>query len=463
METVPPPVPPMPPIPPRPSDYNPVPFTSTLTFKIIFIVILCLLLLIPDAFLFALTDDREERQKDTVTEISESWSGPQTIIGPIVTIPYHNKGAVDSVGVVTLLPASLDAKAAIESRKLSRSIYETIVYNSDITLSGNFDMTYLEKTGIPLTALKLDNARVNVVIGELKGIETLSAFRIGNESCEMEGGSDYEPIEDYEVISTYSTKESDSRGWRNALSAPINLSQLADSTSVPYSLSITATGSKEIGFAPVGKASDITIEGTCKSPSFKGMILPSERTVDDGKFSANWKLNAINRNYPQAFTGSNTYNINESVVSVDMLVPVDRYQKTSRALKYATLVILLTFIAALFAETITKHPIYVFQYLLIGLALVLFYSLLLSLSEHIGFGLSYLVAAVMTIALVGLYIFGVLKSRKAALVISGLLSIIYIYIYVLLNLETYALLAGSVGLFIALAAIMYGSLKMKWK
>ena len=442
METVPPPVPPMPPIPPRPSDYNPVPFTSTLTFKIIFIVILCLLLLIPDAFLFALTDDREERQKDTVTEISESWSGPQTIIGPIVTIPYHNKGAVDSVGVVTLLPASLDAKAAIESRKLSRSIYETIVYNSDITLSGNFDMTYLEKTGIPLTALKLDNARVNVVIGELKGIE---------------------PIEDYEVISTYSTKESDSRGWRNALSAPINLSQLADSTSVPYSLSITAKGSKEIGFAPVGKASDITIEGTCKSPSFKGMILPSERTVDDGKFSANWKLNAINRNYPQAFTGSNTYNINESVVSVDMLVPVDRYQKTSRALKYATLVILLTFIAALFAETITKHPIYVFQYLLIGLALVLFYSLLLSLSEHIGFGLSYLVAAVMTIALVGLYIFGVLKSRKAALVISGLLSIIYIYIYVLLNLETYALLAGSVGLFIALAAIMYGSLKMKWK
>ena len=210
----------MPPIPPRPSDYNPVPFTSTLTFKIIFIVILCLLLLIPDAFLFALTDDREERQKDTVTEISESWSGPQTIIGPIVTIPYHNKGAVDSVGVVTLLPASLDAKAAIESRKLSRSIYETIVYNSDITLSGNFDMTYLEKTGIPLTALKLDNARVNVVIGELKGIETLSAFRMGNESCEMEGGSDYEPIEDYEVISTYSTKESDSRGWRNALSAP---------------------------------------------------------------------------------------------------------------------------------------------------------------------------------------------------------------------------------------------------
>ena len=146
---------------------------------------------------------------------------------------------------------------------------------------------------------------------------------------------------------------------------------------------------------------------------------------------------------------------------VDMLVPVDRYQKTDRALKYAVIVILLTFIAVLFAEIMMKHPINMFQYLLIGLALVLFYSLLLSLSEHLSFGFSYLIASVMTIGLVAIYMRGVLKSPKIAVAIGALLTIIYVFIYILLCLETFALLTGSLGLFIALAAIMYATLKLR--
>lgn len=146
---------------------------------------------------------------------------------------------------------------------------------------------------------------------------------------------------------------------------------------------------------------------------------------------------------------------------VDMLVPVDRYQKTDRALKYAIIVILLTFIAVLFAEIMMKHPINMFQYLLVGLALILFYSLLLSLSEHLSFGLSYLIASVMTIGLVTVYMRGVLKSAKIAAAIGALLTIIYAFIYILLCLETFALLTGSLGLFIALAAIMYATLKLR--
>ena len=176
-----------------------------------------------------------------------------------------------------------------------------------------------------------------------------------------------------------------------------------------------------------------------------------------------WNLNAINRDYPQVFTDGHISAIKASVVTADLLVPVDRYQKTERAIKYAVLVIILTFIGVLFAETLMKRKIYVFQYLLVGLALILFYSLLLSLAEHMTFGLSYLIAAVMTVALVGLYMAGVLRSAKVAGYISALLSVIYAYIFVLLNLETFALLAGSLGLFVALATIMYVSLKMDWK
>ena len=146
---------------------------------------------------------------------------------------------------------------------------------------------------------------------------------------------------------------------------------------------------------------------------------------------------------------------------VDLLVPVDRYQKTDRAIKYAIVVILLTFIAILLAEVVMRHPINMLQYLLVGLALVLFYSLLLSMSEHLSFGLSYLLAAIMTIGLITLYMRGILRSIKVAGAICGLLTVIYVFIYVLLSLETYALLTGSVGLFIALAAVMYATLKLR--
>ena len=142
-------------------------------------------------------------------------------------------------------------------------------------------------------------------------------------------------------------------------------------------------------------------------------------------------------------------------------MPVDRYQKTDRAIKYAIIVVLLTFIAVLFAEIMMHHPIHIFQYLLVGLALILFYSLLLSLAEHISFGLSYLIASVMTIGMIYLYMKGVLGSGKVALAIGVLLLIIYVFIYILLCLETFALLTGSIGLFIALAAIMYATLKLR--
>ena len=220
-------------------------------------------------------------------------------------------------------------------------------------------------------------------------------------------------------------------------------------------------GSRSLGAAPVGRRNEITIGGECKSPSFTGMFLPSDREVKDGNFTASWTLNSTNRDYPQAFIGDRSGDIAASAVMVDMLVPVDRYQKTDRALKYAIIVILLTFIAVLFAEIMMKHPINMFQYLLVGLALILFYSLLLSLSEHLSFGLSYLIASVMTIGLVAVYMRGVLKSAKIAIAIGALLTIIYVFIYILLCLETFALLTGSLGLFIALAAIMYATLKLR--
>lgn len=436
-------------LPPQPQ--HPKEFTQTFTFKILFIVILSVVLLIPDAFLFSIIDERESRLSDTVQEIGETWSGPQNFIGPMITIPYRTGASEDSTGVVTLLPASLEADAEVTTQTLSRGIYETVVYNATISMAGNITLSFLKELPIALSAMRLDEATVTIGVGELKGIENLPPFEFGNEKLEFEGGF-------ISSESPYKTHEGS-----ECLTARVNLSGLSLTEEIPYSITFTTKGSESVSFAPVGKKNTVKISGDSSSPSFEGMSLPSSREIDGKKFNAVWHINSINRSYPQAFIGSSTNAIISSAVGASLLVPVDSYQKTSRALKYAIIVILLTFIAVLFAETMLKHPIHVFQYLLIGLALVLFYSLLLSLAEHIGFGGSYLIASVLTISMVGTYVWAVLASRRTGLLIVALLAVIYTYIYVLLSLETYALLAGSLGLFIALAAIMYASLKMKLK
>ncbi len=469
----PPPLGGMPPAPPQFRPKQPGNKSQSLTLKIIFIVGLSLLLLIPDMIIYSLNEERESSQRHTTQEISKSWSGSQLLSGPIISIPYitKNNKDKDSTGVVRLLPNKLNATGNIKSRTLSRSIYETTVYNADVQIEGNFDMNALRSTGIPLSSLLLDKAYVTIGIGDLKGVESITDLKLGDDAYTLNGATDtdvydnmtfsnnteFDSKTEYEIVYIDDDDSSTSSG---CMQSAIKIDSISNAA-IPYSISMKIKGSESLGVTPIGRESVIKLEGECKSPSFAGMFIPTERTVENGQFSAEWLLNSTNREYPQAFIGNKSYKISRSAVVVNMLVPVDRYQKVSRAMKYAIIVILLTFISVLFAEIMTKNPIHMFQYLLIGLALILFYSLLLSLAEHMSFGFSYLIAAVMTIGLVSVYMLGVVRSKKIAFAIGGLLIIIYTFIYILLCLETFALLTGSIGLFIALAAIMYASLKIK--
>lgn len=438
--------------------------SQPLGLKILFICLITFGLLIPDFIIMSLISDREDAQDSTIAEISSSWSGEQLISGPVITIPYDSISPDNTGGKVRLLPETLDFNAGVKSQTLHRGIYESVVYNSDVTMSGTISMAPLRTLGIPMSAYRFGDATVTVGIGDLKGVEEMSALKIGDCSYDMEGGCN-EAVYDFSGIDNlsrdhYFVSSVCMGSSSGCMETPVSLAA-SDSAKYDYSITMKLRGSRALGVTPIGRHNDITISGDCKSPSFTGMFLPSERTVGKGDFTAMWKLNSINRDYPQAFIGDRAAAITNSAAVVDMLVPVDRYQKTDRAVKYAIIVILLTFIAVLFAEIMLKHPMNVFQYLLIGLALILFYSLLLSLAEHMSFGLSYLLASVMTIGLITLYMRGALRSAKIAGAIGALLMIIYLFIYVLLCLETYALLTGSIGLFIALAAIMYATLKLR--
>ena len=197
------------------------------------------------------------------------------------------------------------------------------------------------------------------------------------------------------------------------------------------------------------------------APSFNGAFLPDDRTIDSTGFTANWEVLHLNRPFPQQFNGP-IQQLSSTQFGVDLIVPVDGYQKSTRSAKYAVLFIMLTFVLFFFIQIINRIQIHPIQYIMVGLALCVFYTLLIALSEHISFGMSYLIASFSTVSLITLYAHSFAKNNKVTLTIGGILSILYGFIYTILQLNDYALLIGSLGLFTVLATVMYLSRKIDW-
>lgn len=216
-----------------------------------------------------------------------------------------------------------------------------------------------------------------------------------------------------------------------------------------------------MNFVPVGKTTRVRIASGWETPSFDGAFLPDEREVSEEGFHAEWKVLHLNRNFPQKWRDRN-HSISGSEFGVELLFPVDHYQKGHRAAKYAVMFIGLTFVLFFFSEILNRRRIHPIQYLLVGLSLCLFYTLLISFSEHISFALSYLIASVSIITLITAYSASVLRNKRLVALVGFALVVLYSFLFTILQLEEYALLMGSIGLFIVMAAIMYLSRNVDW-
>ena len=450
---------------------DPIPekkFTQTFTFKVLLIAILSLLLLIPSLMILSLGEERKQTAAAAENEIASKWGMPQHVTGPVIAIPYYQGKKMETHYI---LPKTLNINADIKSQTLYRNIYEAVVYNSSIDIEGTFNIHDLLPNVEGSDAILLNEAYIELGISDLRGISKKVQLQLGDKTVDVnDGGTDVniqseEPnqfgSENGNQLNAAENVPVTGSSSASVAMAKMDLSEMAQSTSIPFKLHLDLKGSETLNFAPVGEVTKIQVKGDCATPSFNGNFLPTERNVTPDGFEASWEVISINRPYPQAFSIDMSHEIAASQVKVGLRVPVDRFQKTERAIKYALLVIVLTFIAALFSEFKLRRHISVFQYLLIGLALVLFYSLLLSMSEHMAFALAYLIATLMTVGLVTTYLFGVLKVKKQAIIIGVLMMFMYGYIFVLLSLESYALLAGSIGLFVILAVIMHYSLKIR--
>ena len=256
--------------------------------------------------------------------------------------------------------------------------------------------------------------------------------------------------------------------FSNGLQVAVNLTGMMDKT-IPFEFNLDLKGSEELSFLHLGKTTDVTVKGNWGSPSFDGRYLPDTRNIDTkaNTFDAKWRMLYYNRPFPQQWVDDlnvlKTKKADDATFGVKLRLPVDQYQKTTRSSKYAILIIMLTFISLFLTEMISKHRIHVFNYVLIGAAMIVYYTLLLSFSEQVGFTFAYLIASAATVILVAAFLRSLIKSVKTTGLFALILSLFYAFIYVIIQLEDLALLVGSVALFLVVAILMYFSRKINWQ
>lgn len=445
------------------------------TIKAVAVGILTLMLLIPLAMVQSLIRERQNTRQGAVQDITSKWGGEQTVTGPCLVIPYEETTIEDKKEIVVkrnllVLPETLDTKITTQVEKRRRGIYDASVYSSDLSLSGQFDLSVISRQNVQPSQIRWNDAKLIIGLSDLKGIKENVSLQSNGQTINFEPGIPVENLEAGSGIAAVSVSDKFAVPYELfTVGLNVKIDSLIKPGSdlqevLPFVVSLKMNGSEGLYIVPIGKTTTADIKSDWATPSFDGEFLPQTRKIDKTGFSAQWKVLDLNRSFGQVIRTDNSNAINQMASSrfgVRFIQAVDQYQQNMRSVKYAILIILLTFVAVFFIELLQKKSVNPFQYILVGLALVLFYTLLLSISEVLGFNLAYLVAATMTTLLIMAHMGSILKSRKQGLLIGALLAFLYLFIFILIQMESYALLVGSLGLFAFLAVIMYYSKKVK--
>ncbi len=417
----------------------------SLLLKGVTILGLTLALLIPTHFINNLISEREHRQTEAFQEINAKWADAQTLCGPVINIPYL-ESLRDSTGqtqtfrrYIHILPENLKISGKLNPEKRYRGIYEVVVYNAKLNFTGDFTDFNLQNMAVRKENILYDEAFVSLGISDLKGIKEKVQVNLNGDNLYFNAG-----VETNDLMSS-------------GIHAPIKL-DLRDSlkSKCTFSFDLNLNGSRNLYFTPIGKETSVEIAGNWSDPNFSGAYLPDKRSISAQGFNAQWKQLHLNRDYPQIWKNAE-HDTKSSTFGINLIVPVDYYVKSDRAIKYAVLVIGLTFFLFYLLELLNRRSVHPLQYLLIGFALCIFYILLISISEHLNFNISYCIASVMTIGLIAWYSMDVLKDKRLGALIAVNLGLLYGFIFCLIQIQDYALLMGSLGLFVILAVVMYFS------
>jgi inner membrane protein len=435
-------------------------FFQSNTAKMIMVGLLCLFLLIPLELVKGLISERSQRKKEMTQEVNTLWGSDIKFYGPVLSIPYYDYESYNVEDVnhnVTIqtkkvikqayfFPEILNNYSNIKkSKPLKRGLYENVVFTSTMDFDGNFEKPDFEKLDINPESVIWEKASIIVNTSNLKSIKSDLNITLNNQPFAFESKANND--------ANYGTLESNI----------FDSKTLQKEDKINFKFQMKFNGSNSVQFIPVGKKTNIKIDSDWNSPSLMGTFAANEenKKIDSTGFHAEWKILDINRSFSQQHV-EKMPNLNEYLFGVKLLETVDQYQQNERASKYGFLVIGLTFLVFFLIQSISKINIHIFQYTMIGLALVMFYTLLISITEHSTFSIAYLIAAIGVIIMITLYSVSILKNRKFPSLIGLSLAALYSFIYVIIQLEDYALLVGSIGLFLILGAVMYFSKKIDW-
>lgn len=427
---------------------------TSATARLAVMTVLALGLLVPLTWIYSIVSERSTRRDQAAAEIGTTWGAPQVVTGPILAVPFTvvRVGGPNGRGerfthLAMRLPRDLQIEGSLRTETRARGIFDVVVYHAQLKLTGRFAPPVLND--IAAESVDWSRATINIGVSDPRGLTERAVLKWNGANVAVTGG-----VADVGLFRS---------GLQAAVPAPNGTG--AD---IPFELTLETNGTRELRFVPAAEQTTVALAANWPHPGFTGQALPAAREIGGDGFTARWTVQDFGRSYPGRWTNVQM-NRDElfqaalaSAFGVSLVQPVDIYQQAERAVKYAALFVVLTFLVFFLWEVFHASLLHPVQYTFVGFALCVFYLLLVSLSEHAGFDTAYVTSAAATTLLIGGYARTILRGTAAALSVAAALTALYGFLYLLLRLEDYALVAGSVGLFVVLAGVMFITRRMNW-
>jgi inner membrane protein len=422
---------------------------TMLTVKLVVIGFLGLALWIPTSLVGLLVKERSDRRDEVVAEVSSTWGQAQNVEGPVLSVPVTlwsedtDRKAVKRTAWVHQLPQRLEVRGELEPEVRSRAIYEVVLYRGALSLRGSFPPPDPARWGVRAEDVHWDRAILTFGLSDAKGLREVPRLVIDEEAVILEPGAGMGPFPE-------------GLGGKVRLEMPSG----ADRAEISFEIEVELAGSESLSFLPMAQETEVELAAPWPNPSFNGAFLPDTRTVSEGGFEASWRVLSLHREVPQHWLLGDGLDVahgdtlRSAAFGVRLLFPVDAYQRTTRSVKYSVLFSLLTLLGFFAVEVSGRTSIHSVQYLVIGFALCIFYTLLLSLSELIGFDPAYAASSVVIVVMISAYIHAIVRSRRLTALCATVLAAVYGSLFVMLQLEELALLMGTVLLLVLCGVVM---------
>jgi len=423
--------------------------------KVFLIAFIFGLIQIPLYLILGTMQDRQTYNVQYAREYAGWGAGEQTIVGPVLTVPYHYQAVGEpkanttrsDTGYLHLFPESLEVSGNLVPEIRDGGKFKNILYSTALEFKGKFDTSQISQRKIRDSDVMWRDAFLTLGVSDLRGIR--------KETTVLWNGVPYTFVPGTNGVTMFDSGQS------------VSLSALKPSQTYPFSLTLLLNGSRNLNIFPAGKESKVELSSNWKDPTFTGGFLPLHRSISKSGFNAEWEVSYFNRSTPQLWTDRDAdlrNSLSQYMVGVTLATPVEFYETAIRAVKYGCLFIIFPFLLFFIFEVITRVRVHEMQYLLVGLSLSLFFLLLISISEYLPFLWAYVVAGGATIVQITAYTraFSVARSAHLWKIMGSTLIGLYIYLYVLLQLADMSLLFGSIGLFLGLSFVLYATRRINW-